>query len=104
MAYIAEFATSDVIQDGAQKMANDGVKAINEVITDISIDGILVDNAMYHDYGVTISGSLNISSAAGAMVIDDLMQKISTKVQVAAQLLSGNNNLTKTASRILGQG
>ena len=51
-----------------------------------------------------IGGSADITTAAGAMVIDDLMQKISTKVQVAAQLLSTANNIAKTASRVLSQG
>ena len=51
-----------------------------------------------------ISGEADITTAAGAMVIDDLMQKISTKVQVAAQLLSTANNIAKTASRVLSQG
>jgi hypothetical protein len=51
-----------------------------------------------------IGGNVDIKTAAGAMVIDDLMQKISTKVQVAAQLLSTANNIAKTASRIMSQG
>ena len=51
-----------------------------------------------------LQGSVDITSASGAMVIDDLMQKISTSVQVAAQLLSTSNNRAKTASRILTQG
>lgn len=52
----------------------------------------------------SITGTVDIKTAAGAMVIDDLMQKISTKVQVAAQLLSTANNIAKTASRIMSQG
>lgn len=56
-------------------------------------------------YGVKVGDEgLQINSAAGAMVVDDLMQKISTKVQVAAQLLSATNNMNKTASRIMSQG
>jgi hypothetical protein len=55
-------------------------------------------------YGATLTSDMNITDASGAMVIDDLMQKISTKVQVASQLLSSANNIAKTASRILSQG
>ena len=55
-----------------------------------------------YQYGIT--GEANITQASGAMVIDDLMQKISTKVQVAAQLLSTANKINQTASRIMSQG
>ncbi len=56
------------------------------------------------EYGFAQGTTVDISQASGAMVIDDLMQKISTKVQVASQLLSTANNIAKTASRILSQG
>jgi len=65
-------------------------------------DGINTGEEVLRSYG--IAGTADITTAAGAMVIDDLMQKISTKVQVAAQLLSTANNIAKTASRVLSQG
>lgn len=54
-------------------------------------------------YGKTATGP-NITQASGAMIIDDLMQKISTKVQVASQMLATVNNINKTASRVISQG
>ena len=55
-------------------------------------------------YGYSNGQAIDISTASGAMVVDDLMQKISTKVQSAAQMLSAANNINKTASRLLSQG
>ena len=60
-----------------------------------------IQNPAWHASGYA---TVDISQASGAMVIDDLMQKISTKVQVAAQMLAATNNIQKTASRILSQG
>jgi hypothetical protein len=61
-------------------------------------------DAVPGSYGVILNSDLSISTANGAMIIDDLMQKVSTKVQVAAQMLSTANTMAKTASRILSQG
>jgi hypothetical protein len=67
--------------------------------TDINGKGVL------ERYGIGLDApGISITQAAGAMVVDDLMQKISTKVQVAAQLLSTSNNINKTVSRIMSQG
>jgi hypothetical protein len=98
---------ADQIVGKALAIASDGCLDINAVLVDISQpDNALTGGtgSVAEKYGATISGSLSINTAAGAMVIDDLMQKISTKVQVAAQLLSAANNMSKTASRILSQG
>jgi hypothetical protein len=116
--------SNDSIVQKALDVAAQGVTEINSVLADIQGGTIagdaantLGDSGYTHEatgevvntgrevldaYGVT--GNVDIESAAGAMVIDDLMQKISTKVQVAAQLLSTANNINKTASRIMSQG
>jgi hypothetical protein len=60
--------------------------------------------SLLSQYGYSGDGTVDITKASGAMIIDDLMQKISTQVQVASQLLAGVNNMTKTASRVLTQG
>jgi hypothetical protein len=115
---------SDAVIQGALDVASDGCADIQNVLDDIQEGSDLNKNrsagvvmlkggtgtdAADHvyatsKYGVYLDTDLSISTAAGAMVVDDLMQKISTKVQVAAQLLAASNNMNKTASRILTQG
>lgn len=123
-------STQDNIVEKAVGIASEGCNEINLVLSDIKDDSYLTgnsdtnetngasdpswkvtdtvtghkDNDVLDKYGITLSDNLNISQASGAMVIDDLMQKISTKVQVAAQLLSSANNINKTVSRIMSQG
>lgn len=108
----------------AINIAADGCDEINSILQDVSYESKLGDlgagsesqtpahaaadtagAAVLTKYAISLpSGGLSINSAAGAMVVDDLMQKISTKVQVAAQLLSTANNIAKTATRIMQQG
>jgi len=106
--------TESIVQSNATSMASTAVDEINSVIKDIASDGMLNNDVVegVANTGLTVAktyegstlGNTNIASAAGAMVIDDLMQKISTKVQVAAQILAASNNLTKTVARTVGQG
>ena len=106
--------TESIVQSNATSMASTAVDEINKVIKDIASDGMLNNDVVegVANTGLTVAktyegstlGNTNIASAAGAMVIDDLMQKISTKVQVAAQILAASNNLTKTVARTVGQG
>jgi hypothetical protein len=103
-------STSDIANTAIQ-VADQACQDINSVLEDIKPDSDL-DSANYttgsgtgvNSYGVKLEAPLSISSAAGAMVVDDLMQKISTKVQVAAQMLSAANNANKAATRIMSQG
>ena len=92
---------------------------LTKVLTDIQTDNILGNDEVADWNGTTVTtvssgadvlkeygytGTADITTATGAMVVDDLMQKISTKVQVASQILAAANNMAKTASRVLGQG
>ena len=117
MGYPIPVVSNDTTVGGALEVAREGCEEINAILSDIQKDNILGNDFATSDlnpdnidcgkdvlvnYG--IEGEANITQASGAMVIDDLMQKISTKVQVAAQLLSTANNINKTASRIMSQG
>ena len=126
MAYSVTSFDTDNIVGTAVQTAQQACEDISSVLADISDDNVLGGGSISKgdpnylnpttgdvvtggdvaaSYGATLpSTGLNISEASGAMVIDDLMQKISTKVQVASQLLSTANNIAKTASRILSQG
>lgn len=116
MSYTPSIANTDAIIDAALDISTDGCRDIATLLSDISTDAKIdvktgnVDPATMNggdiafEYGAVLGESLSVSTANGAMVIDDLMQKISTKVQVAAQMLSAANNMAKTASRILSQG
>ncbi len=115
MSYGAEYATKKTgenILDNALTVAGDGVDDIAHVLADVEANGGKINNGngqsgltVAHNHGLDTSvPEIDISTAAGAMVVDDLMQKISTEVQTASQMLSAANNLTKTASRILSQG
>ena len=111
MVYDGTSAGTGAVIEKAVFVANQGCTDINSVLTDIKDDSDL-DAANYatgtgtgvNGYGVKLTTDLSISSAAGAMVVDDLMQKISTKVQVAAQMLSAANNANKAATRVMSQG
>ena len=126
MAFSVTGFDTDNIVGTAVETAQEACEDISSVLMDISDDNVLGGTGFNRrpelpkpneqddvvtggdvaaSYGATLpSTGLNISEASGAMVIDDLMQKISTKVQVASQLLSTANNIAKTASRILSQG
>jgi cupin superfamily acireductone dioxygenase involved in methionine salvage len=105
------------ITDAALQIAGDGCSEINLVLADIQADNVLGDNVsttatandgearpLMTKYGYKATDNANITQASGAMVIDDLMQKISTKVQVASQMLSTANNINKTVARSISQG
>lgn len=111
-------ANTDNIMNAALDISNQGTSDISRLLNDIegdskinnvgvtgstaAHDGLTVMNE--NNYTTSSATSVDITTATGAMVIDDLMQKLSTKVQVAAQMLSSANNMAKTASRILSQG
>jgi hypothetical protein len=104
--------TGGDIISAAVTVAGQGCADIKSVLDDIKLDSDL-DKVNFStgsgtsgtdSYGVKLDSDLSISSAAGAMVVDDLMQKISTKVQVAAQMLSAANNANKAATRVMSQG
>lgn len=132
MGYDVSSCTPDSIVEKAIGVAADGCNEIDSVLADIRTDSVLGDNGITstgaheqingvdvdvtHEtadasgkgvldkYHVTVGiGGISISNAAGAMVIDDLMQKISTKVQVAAQMLATSNNIAKMVARKLDQ-
>jgi cupin superfamily acireductone dioxygenase involved in methionine salvage len=107
------------ITDAALQIAGDGCSEINLVLADIQADNVLGDDVsttattaandgqarpLMTKYGYKATDNANITQASGAMVIDDLMQKISTKVQVASQMLSTANNINKTVARSISQG
>jgi tetrahydromethanopterin S-methyltransferase subunit H len=100
--------SQDGILDAALEVARNACTDLDQVLTDVQSDGKINSDqglSVAGKYGYsTGSGEINISTASGAMVVDDLMQKISTKVQSAAQMLSAANNINKTASRLLSQG
>jgi hypothetical protein len=108
----AQTATQGDIIAKAVEVAGAGCNDINLVLDDIKADSKLSASLFssgtaltgLDSYGVKLTNDLPISSAAGAMVVDDLMQKISTKVQVAAQMLAAANNANKAATRIMSQG
>lgn len=93
-----------VLQDiaGDNTLGNEGSLNVSFSTTDGSMTGTVQSGKDVLDiYGYNPNTSVDITQASGAMVIDDLMQKISTKVQVAAQLLSTANNINKAVQRKL---
>jgi hypothetical protein len=114
MTYSIESFNADNIVSNAVIAAQDACTDISKILADIQDNALTgaggatdplqgTDNVPLK-YGANLTSDMNITDASGAMVIDDLMQKISTKVQVASQLLSTANNIAKTASRVLSQG
>jgi len=111
------FQNKNDIVEAAYGIANEACGDINTVLTDIQNDSTLGEGTttggagstagrqVLLDYGYESlpTDGINISQASGAMIIDDLMQKISTKVQVAAQLLAAQNNNDKMVFRSLFQ-
>lgn len=117
-------AGNDAIIQDALYIAQGGCDDIDKILkdikddSDIDLNGIGISDGTASTaetsansscttvakYGITGTSDLKIDTAAGAMIVDDLMQKITTKVQVAAQLLSTANNINKTVSRIMSQG
>jgi len=98
-----DLGTQNVIK-GALDMAINAGSAITALVTDVTLDGdidTIPANCGYDTATATSLTGTSIDTAAGAMLIDDLMQKISTKVQVAAQLLATENRLQKEVTRAL---
>jgi hypothetical protein len=105
--------SQDNILNQALEVARGGCLQLDAILNDVQ-DGTINNLtesgnvnglAVAQSYGYSSDGGpISVSTASGAMVVDDLMQKISTKVQCAAQMLSAANNINKTASRILSQG
>lgn len=110
----APSSTQTAIVQSALNIAGGGSTDISTVLRDIEGDSVLGSDstasvgvsgkAVLTSYGYASDDTANIQTASGAMVIDDLMQRISTKVQVAAQMLSTINNINKNASRVISQG
>ncbi|MDR1996788.1 MAG: hypothetical protein LBQ83_00435 [Candidatus Margulisbacteria bacterium] len=54
---------------------------------------------------VAIAGvSVDISTGAGALVLDDALQELSTLEQAAAQLVAAENKAQKQVHSVTGQG
>ncbi|MFC1560002.1 hypothetical protein ACFL4F_02725 [Candidatus Margulisiibacteriota bacterium] len=123
---VPQGSTPDSITGAALRVAVAGCTEIDAVLADISSDNSLNDSVFFNDansnqiqdageatikdagwindqYGINVNGGLDTSSAAGAMVVDDLMQKISTKVQVAAQLLATSNKMGQMVQNLINQ-
>jgi hypothetical protein len=52
----------------------------------------------------TASVSIDISTGAGALVLDDALQELSTLEQAAAQLVAAENKAQKQVHSVTGQG
>ena len=90
---------------GIQQIAADGYKAIEGVeIARASIMDCVKAAAGGTDKNVMIQGNkVDISTGAGALVLDDYLQELSTVEQAAAQLVAAENKSQKQAHSILGQ-
>lgn len=101
---VSQFQSQSVVTE-ALETAGNACDLITTLVTDVQ-DGKINDTTgqiftAENGYGDASLAGTSINTAAGAMLIDDLMQKISTKVQVAAQLLATFNRLQKEVTRAL---
>ncbi|GBR77313.1 hypothetical protein NO2_1714 [Candidatus Termititenax persephonae] len=93
---------------GIHKIAQDGYDAINAVAKqreDIMTCVKSVAQALNGSSVVSIrSAAVDISTGAGALVLDDALQELSTLEQAAAQLVAAENKAQKQVHSVTGQG
>ncbi|GBR77604.1 hypothetical protein RDn1_263 [Candidatus Termititenax dinenymphae] len=93
---------------GVSQIAQDGVKAISKVAIqreDIMSQVKAAATTGGTSNNVTIAGGqIDISTGAGALVLDDALQELSTLEQAAAQLVAAENKAQKQVHSVTGQG
>ncbi len=91
-----------------QQIARDGYKAVAqvEVLRGAIMSDVKAASATSAASRVVgIAGvSVDISTGAGALVLDDYLQELSTVEQAAAQLVAAENKAQKQVHSVTGQG
>ena len=92
--------------DNIQQIAKDGyeaVKAVEDRRSEVMSCVKVAAASGSTNRNVSIAGtSVDISTGAGALVLDDYLQELSTVEQAAAQLVAAENKSQKQAHSILG--
>jgi hypothetical protein len=87
------------ISSNAFLVANDADTKREDIMSEIK-NAVSSANTGGSDVYVNVGGSnIDISTGAGALVLDDTLQKLSTQEQSAAQILSAQNRATKEVSQ-----
>jgi hypothetical protein len=93
-----------MLTSSSASIASEGIKiaeraciSLNDIIIDIQ------DNILDHPpSGYSDFLKVDITTAAGAMAVDKIIQDLTTAVQVAAQLLAATNKMQQIVIRTLG--
>jgi hypothetical protein len=89
-------STSDISSQGL-KIANDACGNLDKIITDVQDKILDTPPAGFEKFK-----GADITSAAGAMAIDKIIQDLTTSVQVASQILAATNKANQIVTRTLG--
>jgi hypothetical protein len=92
-------SSSASISSEGLKIADNACKALDAVIKDVQGDNKL--NAVPAGVDSKFIGA-DITTAAGAMAIDKIIQDLTTSVQVASQILAATNKANQIVTRTLG--
>ncbi|GBR76690.1 hypothetical protein NO2_1201 [Candidatus Termititenax persephonae] len=103
-----KFTDSYVSGIGIHKIARDGYVAIASVAAqrELIMEGVKsVAQSLSGSSLVSIrSATVDVSTGAGALVLDDALQELSTLEQAAAQLVAAENKAQKQVHSVTGQG
>ena len=107
---MSEFNMADISKDIAAA-GYDAISSVEEVRSDL-MDQIVGAAASDSDKTITIGANaegeggqeIDISTGAGALVLDNALQELSTVEQVAAQLVAGSNRAQQRVHSQTGQG
>lgn len=100
--------TSDPNSLKIQQIARDGYKAVYDVeqLRSSVMAGVKeAASSTSTNRTVSVAGAtVDISTGAGALVLDDYLQELSTVEQAAAQLVAAENKSQKQVHSVTGQG
>jgi hypothetical protein len=94
---MAGLYNTDDISTKALIIANNACGDLNKIITDVQDKILDTPPVGYERYQ-----GVDITSAAGAMAIDKIIQDLTTSVQVAAQILAALKKAREIVVRTLG--
>jgi len=99
-----DYGASGSVESNAYKVAETAENTREKIMDDIRSQlGRQADGTFSEDITLQVQelGGIDISSGAGALVLDDVLQKLSTIQQSAAQILASKNRGVKEMQQLM---
>ena len=95
------YDTQGTIEGDAYFVANAADDARQDIMSDIRTAVTGASNGTSDVYSIPALGGIDISTGAGALILDDTLQKLSNQEQASGQILSSKNRGQKEMNQLM---